>query len=232
MEHVIFVELKKMQNKDLIEVSGEKGLLQAKGDSLEVTDTDKRVDKEFFIRNVFTTDVKKGYDLLFRHYYTPLCSHAIRYVYSREVAEDIVSEVFLSFWKNAVHENITTSFRAYLFTSVRNKCFTYLKWELNREAAEELDEVTPESLHTQPDRLMEFDELHMRIEKIIAGLPPQNQKVFLMSRFAGKSYQEIAETLQISKKAVEAHISKALVEFRKALKNHNMLIIAALTELF
>ncbi|MDQ6480708.1 RNA polymerase sigma-70 factor [Dyadobacter sp. LHD-138] len=218
-----------MQNKDLIEVSGEKGLIQT--DTIPEADSDKPVDKEFFIRSIFRTDVKKGYDLLFRHYYTPLCSHAVRYVYSKEVAEDIVSEVFLSFWKNAVHEHITTSFRAYLFISVRNKCLNYLKWELNRETSEELDEVTLESVHIQPDRLMEFDELYMRIERIIAGFPPQNQKVFLMSRFGGKSYQEIGEILQISKKAVEAHISKALVEFRKVLKNPNMLIIASLSGL-
>jgi RNA polymerase sigma-70 factor (family 1) len=208
-----------MQNKDLIEISTKKGLIQAKVDMIQEADSDEPVDKEFFIRNVFTTDVKKGFDLLFRHYYTPLCNHAVRYVYSKEVAEDIVSEVFLSFWKRAVHEHINTSFRAYLFISVRNKCFTYLKWELEKEVSKELDEITPESAHTQPDRLMEFDELYLRIERIIAGLPPQNQKVFLMSRFGGKSYQEIAEALQISKKAVEAHISKALVEFRKSLKN-------------
>lgn len=232
MVYLIFVELKKMQNKDLIEAAGERGQIQAKPGAGQEPDLDKPVDKEFFIRSVFKTDVKKGYDLLFRHYYTPLCSHAVRYVYSREVAEDIVSEVFLSFWKKAVHEHITTSFRAYLFISVRNKCLTFLKWELEREAAEELDDVTFESVHTQPDRLMEFDELYIRIEKIIAGFPPQNQKVFLMSRFGGKSYQEIAEALQISKKAVEAHISKALAEFRKVLKSHNMLLIAVFLELF
>lgn len=215
-----------MQNKDLVEVSGERSLIQAKAGIIQEAASDRPVDKEFFIRSVFQTDVKKGYDLLFRHYYTPLCSHAVRYVYSKEVAEDIVSEVFLSFWKKAAHEHITTSFRAYLFISVRNKCLTYLKWEMDKGITENIEEIGLASAHIQPDRLMEFDELYMRIEKIIAGFPPQNQKVFLMSRFEGKSYQEIAEKLQISKKAVEAHISKALVEFRKVLKNHSMLIIA------
>ena len=209
-----------MQNKTLNQGFAEKSFVQAEAGNDREADS-AAIDKEFFIRKVFETDVKKGYDLLFCHYYSSLCSHAVRYVYSREVAEDIVSEVFLAFWKKAVHTHITTSFRAYLFMSVRNKCLTYLKWELKNEMVEELPDATLVSMHLQPDTLIEFDELYLRIVKIVDGLPPQNQKVFLMSRFSGMSYQEIADKLQISRKAVEAHISRALTELRKALDGLN-----------
>ena len=212
-----FVELKKMQNKTLDQDYPNKSLMQAESGPDREEASDAAIDKEFFIRSVFQTDVEKGYDLLFCHYYTPLCSHAVRYVYSREVAEDIVSEVFMAFWKKAAHIHITTSFRAYLFMSVRNKCLTYLRWEFKNEIAEELSDTTLVSMHMEPDKLVEFDELYQRIVKIVDGLPPQNQKVFLMSRFNGMSYQQIADKLQISRKAVEAHISKALGELRRAL---------------
>jgi|GEM_PF-3870780 len=46
------------------------------------------VSDEFFIKNWFDKSLKKGFDLLFKKYYTNLCNHAIRYVYSKEVAED------------------------------------------------------------------------------------------------------------------------------------------------
>ncbi len=49
------------------------------------------------------------------------------YVYSREVAEDIVSDVFCKFWKNASFESVNTSYRLYLFRSVRNEAYTYLR---------------------------------------------------------------------------------------------------------
>ncbi|CAG5018846.1 hypothetical protein DYBT9275_06083 [Dyadobacter sp. CECT 9275] len=181
-------------------------------------------DKEFFIKKTFEQDPVKGYELLFRTYYTPLCSHAVRFVYNKVIAEDLVTEIFLNFWKKNLQEQITSSFRAYLFTSVRNKCFTYLKWEFNKIPKEELqDDLSTEP--SLPDNIMEFDELYLQIEKTISGLPPQCQKVFLLSRFEGKSYLEIAEKLGISRKAVEAHISKALVVLRKSLGNIIILLL-------
>ena len=186
-----------------------------------------QTDKEFFIRKAFEQDSVKGYELLFRQYYSPLCSHAVRFVYNREVAEDLVAEVFYTFWKKKLHEQITTSFRAYLFTSVRNKSLTYIKWEFDKEKSEELEENDKASSTLEPDEVMEFDELYLHIEKTINLLPPQCQKVFLMSRFEGKSYKEIAEKLNVSGKAVEAHISKALITLRKALQNYWLFILSA-----
>lgn len=172
-------------------------------------------DREFFIRQAFERDPVNGYELLFRRYYGVLCSHAVRYVYTREVAEDLVSDIFYSFWEKASYKRVTVSFRAYLFEAVRHKCFNYLKWEFSRENNEELPGHDLESPALQPHDIMEFDELCMRIEKTMDSLPPQCKKVFLMHRFEGKSYPEIAGCLNVSQKAVEAHISKALAIFRK-----------------
>ena len=174
-------------------------------------------DKEFFIRQAFEKDPIAGYELLFRRYYGVLCSHAMRYVYAREVAEDLVSDVFYTFWKKDSYRNVSISFRAYLFEAVRYSCFNYLKWEFGKENAGELQEEASVSQIPRPDQVMEFDELCMRIEKTIESLPPRCRDVFVMHRFDGKSYPEIATALDVSVKAVEAHISKALIVFRKAL---------------
>ncbi|GGM94813.1 DNA-directed RNA polymerase sigma-70 factor [Dyadobacter beijingensis] len=174
-------------------------------------------DKEFFIRKTFETDAEKGYELLFRTYYIPLCSHAARFVYNKEVAEDLVTEIFLNFWKKGLHTGITTTFRAYLFTAVRNRCFTYLRWEFQKIRQEELDDDFRSDM-LAPDHMMEMDELYMQVEQVIHALPPQCRKVFILSRFEGKSYQEIAAKLEVSVKAVEGHISKALTVLRRSLK--------------
>lgn len=176
-------------------------------------------DREFFIRKTFGLDAAKGYELLFRTYYQPLCSHAARFVYNKEIAEDLVTEIFLNFWKKELHTCIATTFRAYLFTAVRNRCFTYLRWEFNKIRREELDDDFHSDM-LAPDHIMEMDELYMQVERAIQALPPQCQKAFVLSRFEGKSYQEIAEKLGVTVKGVEWHISKALSVLRRSLKQN------------
>ncbi len=180
------------------------------------------IDDERFIRQAFDLAPQKGCALLFREYYGPLCSHAIRFVYAREVARDIVSDVFCVFWQKQLYREITTSYRAYLYTAVRNRSLKYLQREFVRQISvshfdgtDSSDALAPAETLT-PEDLLAYDELHNRVETAIRELPPQRQKVFMMNRFEGKKYQTIADELHISLKAVEGHISKALVSLRKA----------------
>src|SRR5690606_19095111 len=78
-------------------------------------------DTEAFLREAFRKDEWLGCSLLFDHYYTPMCSHAIRFVYSKEYAEDVVADVFREFWQKKQFNKVTSSFRTYLFRAVRNR---------------------------------------------------------------------------------------------------------------
>jgi len=176
-------------------------------------------DTEWAIRLAFQTSVRTGYELLFKRYYRPLCSQAVRFVYSKEVAQDLVSEVFLNFWKNQAHLHISTSYRAYLFTSVRNRAYNHVQDEFRREALLGIPTDQPDDALTyeDPQQILQFTELYNRLEIEIRALPPQCQRVFVLSRFEGKKGREIAEELQISPKTVEAHMLRALTQLRKAL---------------
>lgn len=185
-------------------------------------DNSKILDSEVFIRHAFKDNPRKGYEQLFRRYYRALCSHAVRFVYSKEVAEDLVGDVFLVLWKNKIHEQINTSFRAYLYAAVRNRAFNYLQWEFKKVA--DIDTI-PENdlnrvLEDTPQTILQHDELFQKIENSITALPPQCQRVFLMSRFENKKNREIANELEIATKTVEAHIMKALTHMRKALDGY------------
>jgi RNA polymerase sigma-70 factor (ECF subfamily) len=175
-------------------------------------------DKERFIRMTFQSDPEKGVELLFRAYYRPLCSHAARYVYSKELAEDLVIEVFENFLRKQLHQRVTTSFQAFLFTCVRHQAFQYLRAEFGKKKFVPLEGLSIESFSPTPHQLLQYDELYLEIEKTIHLLSPSIQRVFLMSRFEGKKNTVIAEELQISIKTVEAHITKVLKLLHKVLK--------------
>ncbi|SDK43801.1 RNA polymerase sigma-70 factor, ECF subfamily [Catalinimonas alkaloidigena] len=191
------------------------------------------LDKEWALREAFATDPRQGCELLFRCYYTGLCSHAVRFVYSRQVAEDLVGEVFATLWQKQLYQQIKGSYRAYLFAAVRNRAVTYLRWEFARDRAS-TDASQLEDLLQQPspEQMMQYDELYGRIRQTVEALSPQSRKVFLMSRFEGKPNKEIAEELSLSIKTVEAHMTKALHALRKALKGEWLLLVSALGATF
>jgi len=69
-----------------------------------------------------------------------------------------------------------------------------------------------------PQQTLLYDELLRKIEVTIHTLAPRSQKAFVMNRFDGQKYNQIAYELNISVKAVEAHISKALCCLRNAVR--------------
>ena len=184
---------------------------------------------EYLIRDMFGQKPEKGCELLFRKYYANLCNHAIRFVHSGEVAEDIVAEVFASFWQNRSFEQISTSYRAYLYKSVRNRAYNYLKWDLNRTYP--LDVVkAPVIAHApNPCEALQYHELHQQVEHIIQQLPPQCRRAYLLKRVEGKTLEEIAAELQITPKSVEALITRAIARLRTGLKDNWFICFALLS---
>lgn len=189
-------------------------------------------DSELFIRKAFEENPRQGCELLFRRYHKVLCSHAVRFVYSREIAEDLVSDVFCRLWKTKAYEGITSSYRFYLFRCVRNEAYNYLRLEFRKTESMEVAELQESSRSQRPDHITQFEEVFAQVEVLIESLPPQCRKIFLMNRFEGKKYQEIADETGTSIKTVEVHIGKALAILRKGLKDHWIWGMAPLLTLF
>ncbi|WP_232064768.1 RNA polymerase sigma-70 factor [Rhodocytophaga rosea] len=172
-------------------------------------ESEKTADVEFFIRKTFQTDVRLGCELLYRHYYQPLCSHAIRFLYSKAVAEDLVSEIFYQFYQKGIYREITTSYRAYLYKTVRHRAYNYLRKETNCLLNDDSLKSFSDDTHQQPDAILQYEELYQDVEKAINSLPGQCRKIYLMHRFEGKKYAQIATELHLSPKTVEVQIRKA-----------------------
>lgn len=180
-------------------------------------------DGELFIRTAFATDPRVGCELLFRQYFAPLCSHAVRFVYNRQAAEDLVADLFYAFYTKELYKQITGSYRAYLYQAVRNRSYNSLRWELSRQEPLPDDLDRPDLETTQPDRLLQQDELYRALEQAVQQLPTQRQRVFLLSRFEGKSYKEIALEMGLAPKTVENHLLKATSTVRQLLKQQKLI---------
>lgn len=197
--------------------SGETSIYKRSIPSLDETQS-VVIDNEQLIRVAFTESTSKGFEALFRIYYQALYNHAVRFVYTKEKAEDIVCDVFHDFWMTNNFNSIQSTYRAYLYAAVRNRAYTYIRYELKGElrlVSNDLSEHVPGT--ESPEQLIEYDELNLRIEQTIHNLPSQCQRVFLLSRYEGKKNHEIATELGLALKTVEAHMAKALSQLRKAI---------------
>jgi RNA polymerase sigma-70 factor (ECF subfamily) len=181
-------------------------------------------DNELFLRKAFEENIDHGISLLFRHYYALLCSHAVRYVPSKAIAEDIVSDIFYEFQTESRYQTITTSYRAYLFTAVRNRAFDYVRAEMRRITSLDSAELMPAYTTQSPDSITQYEELYHDVEDAINAMPVKRRQIYVMHRFEGKKYQEIADELNLSLRTVEAHLFQAIRQIRNTLKDKWLLI--------
>lgn len=175
-------------------------------------------DTELLLRKAFQEGPENGMSLLFRLYYAILCSHAVRYVSAKAIAEDIVSDIFYEFQAQSRYETITTSFRAYLFTAVRNRAFDYVRAEMWHTTSLENADLMVANGNQNPDSITQFEELYHDVENAINAMPMKRRQIYVMHRFEGKKYQEIANELNLSLRTIEAHLFQAIRQIRNALK--------------
>jgi RNA polymerase sigma-70 factor, ECF subfamily len=156
------------------------------------------------------------YEELFRLYFASLCCFARKYVPDRDDSKEIVHSVFVNIWEKKEEFDFEKPAKSYLFTSVYNRCMNHIRDR--KKFISGSDQTIIESSNegnTYSDQL-EAAELESKIWQIINSLPDKCKKVFILNRFDGKKYSEIAQHLNISVKTVETQMSKAL----KTLRDH------------
>jgi len=159
---------------------------------------------------------RSAFEALFRLYYRPLCAFALGYVKDTDKCEDLVQDLFFRLWLDREKMGVTTSMKAYLYTSVRNRCLNAVKVQgrmrvLNAESDDHIDqEARSEDEHS---------ERIARVQAAIELLPEERRKVFKLSRYEGLKYHEIADRLGISTKTVENQMGKAFKTLREELKD-------------
>ncbi|MBW8327559.1 MAG: RNA polymerase sigma-70 factor [Prolixibacteraceae bacterium] len=167
------------------------------------------------------------FDEIFRHYSTPLFYYASKFV-EDEAARDIVQDVFVKLWTDQ-NLSIKLSLNALLFTMVRNSCFQQLEKQKVRNKYVESTKLSiqEDELRFYIDERTSLIELEMenKLTEVLDGLPERCRQIFKMSRFENKKNKEIAGELNISVKAVEKQITKALSTIRIELKDYLPLLI-------
>lgn len=175
---------------------------------------------------------KPGFERLFRSFFPGLVLFALKYVPDQDTAREIVHNVFLNLWEKRKQVDASSSLKSYLFTSVHNRCLNFIRDQKKFERDESLLERMDSSDFADGSVRLEEEELEKKIYDALQALPAKCREVFVMNRFDGLKYAEIARTLDISVKTVEAQMSKALKILREKLIDYlSILLIFLLNHL-
>jgi RNA polymerase sigma-70 factor, ECF subfamily len=158
-----------------------------------------------------------AFEALFHEYHAALCAFAYRYLGARDLAEEVVQEVFLLVWERRATLEVRTSVRSFLFIAVRNASISYLRHErVVRRREPEVRTVLQALASTEgPDAA--GAETIAAVQQAIGRLPARCRLVFTLHREQGLTYTEIAGVLGISPRTVEVQIGRALKSLRHAL---------------
>lgn len=166
---------------------------------------------------------EKAFRKLFDSYRNDLYKFSLSMVCSEEHAEEIVQDVFMKIWIKRGSLNPEMSFKSYLFTITRNKTIKFLKKAANNRKLREEIFYRKQKFANSTDLYVRELELESLKQKALDKLSPRRRKIFEMSRNENKSYEEIAEELNISISTVRNQMSTSLEILRDyILKNKDI----------
>ena len=155
---------------------------------------------------------------IFEVHYRSVFLCIYRFVKQRETAEDLTQEVFLKLWRKKEQLQITGSLAAYISTMAYHEAMGYLR--KTSTLITDIDDNAAVVVGSDGNDEVRKQDLQQQINVAVDQLPPRCKSVFILSRFEGKSYKEIADIMDISTKTVEHQLSKALKSLRIHLKDY------------
>lgn len=170
-------------------------------------------------RRIALYDDETAYRQLFYLFYKPLLHFTGSFVSSREVSEEIVSDVFIKIWQNRKHVDEIRNLKIYLYVSAKNNTLRYLQSQqkLSPIGLDEL-EVELQNNSQDPEEMMITAEMMTKMERAIDSLPPRCKMVYKLVREDRLRYKEIGQILDISIKTIDNQLAIALRKIAEAIQ--------------
>lgn len=143
---------------------------------------------------------------------------AIGFLKNKEIAEEIVSDVYVNIWNNRAHLEKIINLKSYLFICVRNGCLSHLRKVKNEKIiyTDSVNEYSFLPVEGPEDSLIE-KEIIEQIYAAIETLPCKCKLAFTLAKINGLKYREIAEVLEITEKTVNNHLVLAVKKITELL---------------
>lgn len=164
---------------------------------------------------------QKAFQSIVYEYSDSLLTFSVGLVRKYEIAEEIVSDAFVSVWNHRDKIREIRDLKSYLYILVRNGSISYLR-KLNGRKEISIDDI--QEYYTLPVTGPETEDFNedilCQLNKAIDQLPPKCKMVFTLAKIQGMKYKEISDILDISVKTINNHIANALVHISQSLSEN------------
>lgn len=169
-----------------------------------------------------TTLLKRGnsvaFDQLYWKYHQPVYRNIFKLTKDPEAARDILQDVFAILWnkRDTLHDDQPVA--NWLFRVSFNQSVNYTKKRLK-----ELILLRPLLEDDDVQELSELnsgDEQYQLLNRALTKLSPQKRRVFELCKLEGKTYEQTAIELNISRHTVKEYLSSAMVSVKKFINDH------------
>lgn len=175
-------------------------------------------DSDNLIRKIKNGDCE-AFKKFFFLYQPSIYRFLYRYLCDKEAANDLTQDTFIKFWTSREFIDSSLFPKAYLYKIARNLAINYLarNHSISNNNFHRVDDL---SLVLYPDE--EYDKYFIidDLQKAINELPERCKTTFILSRFEGFDYSEIAEIMQVSLQTVKNQMNKAIAVLKKRLSAH------------
>lgn len=169
---------------------------------------------EALVRRVRQGDLG-AFDELYQRYNRRLFSYILRYVAERELAEDLLQEVFIAVLRDTGLDLELGHFGAWLFTVARNACLNHVRNARRRESKSR--ELGPGE-HAQsmsPEEHADRRQKMARIQAALAALPEPQQDALILKQVAELTYGQIAQIFGVPEGTIKSRLHLAIKEMRR-----------------
>jgi RNA polymerase sigma-70 factor, ECF subfamily len=168
----------------------------------------------------------QAFEVLVRRYEKRLFNYLCRMTGNAADADDLFQETFLRVHKHRRRYDRTARFKPWLYQIATNACKDHFKY-MNRRRHQSLDARSEEGIAVAeriadpapgPREAAMFSDTQQLLDAAIAQLPEHYKSVFLMAKYEGLKYDEIADALDIPVGTVKSRMNKAVNDVMAQLK--------------
>ena len=177
------------------------------------------LDEDVVLMLAFRAGDGSAFDALFRRWAAPLLRYLQRMVKDAASAEDLVQEVFLRVHRSRDRYTPDARFSTWLYRIATNLALNELRRpRVRAHHSSDADVAAPlRAVGPAPDEHAHARRLTERVELELARLPENQRAALWLASVEGLSYAEVAETLEVSEKAVKALVHRARKTLAKRL---------------